>query len=117
MILDLSGTSTSHTPANDVAASRALAKTVSDTTKCTFGKHKGQPWQSVPDGYLRWLWENGKSAEESPLSDYIAKRLRIKPKPFVSPHPRNYFAVLTDEPLHPLWEQVFGQEQTNDIPY
>lgn len=117
MILDLGSINTSATPTNDRIERQAKAKTFTDDTRCTFGKHKGQPLRDVPDGYLRWLWENGKSSEEGPLTDYIAKRLRIKPKTFKDPMPRQYFAVLEHEPLHPDWEAIFQFQDNTDISF
>lgn len=116
MIINLGNIDTSATPINDATTRHANARTLTDTSLMTFGKHKGQPLRDIPDGYLRWLWENGKKDEESPIASYIQQRLNIKTKAFKSPHPPNYFAVYDNEPLDPRWEEIFAQ-QHNDIPF
>lgn len=104
---------------NEGIARRAKAAQVTDATLVTFGKHRGQPWRTVPEGYCRWLWENGKQHEDSPVADYLAQRLRIKRKQFASPHPVQYFAVLAIEAEWPS-QGEWSPELANaypDIPY
>jgi hypothetical protein len=48
-----------------------------DEDKMPFGKYKGALLAEVPDGYLRWLWQNGMSAKVKwdPVADYIQRSL------------------------------------------
>lgn len=48
---------------------------LTDTDKMPFGKHKGEPMQDIPPGYLKWLYnnikENGKTSFNEPVFNYI----------------------------------------------
>jgi uncharacterized protein (DUF3820 family) len=48
-----------------------------DTDLMPFGKYKGEKLADVPDGYLRWLWQNGMSEKVrwDPLAQYIERAL------------------------------------------
>ena len=35
-----------------------------DLTRIPFGKHRGQPWAAVPNGYLRWMCDQKDMAED-----------------------------------------------------
>ena len=121
MILNLGPVTTSSTPVNDRAQARADAKVISDSTLCTFGKHKGKPWSLVDGGYLRWLWEAGKKDESGPIPDYIRKRLGLPPpRPpavYRDPYKPYYFIHLENEPLDPRWADIFQFQHCADIPY
>lgn len=47
-----------------------------DTDPMPFGKHKGEPMQDVPAGYLHYLWNNGlKDDKNSQVAIYIRSNL------------------------------------------
>lgn len=49
---------------------------LTDDDRMPFGKHVGTRLGDVPDGYLRWLWWQGRYHESvGPLRDYICNRL------------------------------------------
>jgi uncharacterized protein (DUF3820 family) len=44
--------------------------------KLLFGKHKGTPFRSCPDDYLKWMWEKGVSNNDK-VNEYISQRLNL----------------------------------------
>jgi uncharacterized protein (DUF3820 family) len=44
--------------------------------KILFGKHKGAHYGEIPDGYLRWCYDNGIIKNEK-VNEYIEERLDL----------------------------------------
>jgi uncharacterized protein (DUF3820 family) len=63
-------------PARSGAVPRPSIHGLDDTDPMPFGKHKGQPMQDVPVGYLHWLWESGlRNDRSTPVAQYIRRTL------------------------------------------
>lgn len=52
-------------------------KILQDDDPMPFGKHKGEPMEDVPVGYLHWLWHNGMKSKtkESDVAEYIQRNM------------------------------------------
>lgn len=50
-----------------------LQPALTDQSPMPFGKHKDDPMEAVPAGYLLWLWDNGlhRKTGVCPVAQYI----------------------------------------------